>query len=223
MITRTSPSLTLAIGLALGAPGVALALDMASYLALTPGNWAIYQDNGSGSQSGYVTSQDGGQVVKTYYQFESGSWVFDSADLLKVTDKKITYLGTRDATDTWLFDPPVILPRKMQVDDSIVYKGVLRNQTSGARMPVTLAMSVTADKLGVTVPAGNFNGCIKMRTYNYGGGGSRDSVSIDCPHRPEMKTWVNKIEDTGVPTDEDRTGGHSSVGVQAGESNPPIP
>ena len=62
-----------------------------------------------------------------------------------------------------------------------------------------------------------------LRLYNYGGGTSRDSVSISCPVRSEVKTWYDKIKDTPESTDEDPSQSHSLIMIQAGDSNPPFP
>jgi hypothetical protein len=222
MIQRTSGCLAVALGIALAAPLDAAAFDLASYLALTPGNWAIFQDTVSGEQSGYVTSQSGGQIVQTWYRFQGGAWVYDSAELYTVTSKWVNYVGSTDGTTTWLFEPVVSLRRKQSAGDSTVYKGVQRNQTTLEATPMTSSVSVADDKIGVTVPAGSFTGCIKLRVFGQNGTSSRDSVSISCPNRQEMKSWYNKLNDTGVKTDQESES-HSTIAIQAGDSGSPIP
>ena len=73
------------------------------------------------------------------------------------------------------------------------------------------------------VPAGGFTNCIKVRLNTYGDGASRDSVSINCPGRSEVKTWYNKIKDLPVPTDENQSDSNALVMIQGGDSNPPFP
>lgn len=220
---HTVGRLALVLGLALAKPLDAAALDLASYLALTPGNWAIFQDTANGAQSGYVTTQNGeGQIVKTWYSLEGGTWVYDSADLFTVTGKRITYLGFMEGGTTWLLEPALELRRKWSVGDAAAYVGQLRNQTTLEAMRVTRTVSLTDDKIALTVPAGSFTNCIKLRVQSYHDGTSRDSSGISCPGRSEMKSWYNKIIDTGVPTEQE-TESSAEIAIQAGLADPPIP
>ena len=215
--------LVLLCGITIGAASRAQTIDLAAYLGLTPGNWAIFQDK-NGTFSGYVTSLNAnGQIAQTFYRFNGSVWVFDSAELFSITNRRISNLGTSDGATTWLFEPAVSLPRRQQVNDSVVYKGLLRNQSTGVASSVTFSFSLTADGISVTVPAGGFTNCIKVRLSTYGDGGSRDSVSISCPGRSEVKTWYNKIKDLPVPTDENQSDSDALVMVQAGDSNAPFP
>lgn len=221
--THTVGRLALVLGLALAKPLDAAALDLASYLALTPGNWAIFQDSADGSQTGYVTSQNGeGQIVKTWYGLDGGTWVYDSAELFTVTGKRITYLGFMEGGTTWLLEPALELRRKWSVGDVAVYAGRLRNQTTLEATWATRSVSLTDDKIALTVPAGSFTNCVKLRVQSYHDGTSRDAATISCPDRSEMKSWYNKISDTGVATEQEIET-RTEVAIQAGIANPPIP
>jgi hypothetical protein len=210
--------------LAAAAAAPAASFDLASYLALTPGNWAILRDDGTGVLNGYVTSANAaGQIAQTWYRFNGSSWIFDSTELFSVSARRLTYLGFDDGTATWLLEPPIGLARRQNVGDAAVYKGALRNQTTNALIPVVNALTFTADGLVDNGPAGAFTNCIKVRQYSYQDGGSRDSVSISCPGRSEVRTWITKIRDTADPLAEDLSDRRSAVMIQGGDSNPPLP
>jgi hypothetical protein len=216
--------LTLICGITIGSVSNAATLDIASYLGLNPGAWAVLQDARTGAISGYSTSQTSpGTVTQTWYRFDGSTWVFDTAETFAITARKVSYVSTADRSATLLFQPPVNLPRRQQVGDSTVHKGVLLNQSTGETIEVTNAISLTAEGISLVVPAGGFSDCIKLRLSTYGGGTSRDSVSISCPNRSEVKTWYNKIKDSTVPTEEDQSDSHSLVMIQAGDSNSPFP
>lgn len=216
--------LALACGSAICSAASAAPVDLASYLGLTPGSWAMLQDAGTGAISAYSTSQTAaGQVTQTWYRLEGGTWVFDTAENFTVSARRLSYISTSDGSATLVFQPALNLARRQQAGDSTVYKGSLLNTATGEVTGVTTALSITAEGLGLTVPAGAFSDCIKVRLYTYGGGSSRDSVSINCPNRNEVKTWYNKIKDTALPTEEDLSQSHALIMIQAGDSNPPFP
>jgi hypothetical protein len=202
----------------------AWSFDVAPYLALTPGNWGVLQDSASGQLSGYVTTVNAaGQVAQTWYRYDGSTWVFDSAELFSLTARRISYLGFDDGNATWLFEPALSFPRKQNVGDAVVYKGAVRNQTTNEVVNTVGAITFTAEALSVSVPAGGFANCIKVRNYSYQAGQSRDSVSISCPNRNEVRTWYTKIRDTADAQVEDLSERHGLVMIQGGDSNPPFP
>ncbi len=215
----------LATALAAAAPAAwSATFDVGPYLALTPGNWGVLQDTASGQLSGYVVSVNAaGQLAQTWYRYNGSSWVFDSAELFAITARRISYLGFDDGSATWLFEPGFSFARKVAVGDAVVYKGGIRNQSTGELVATTGAISFTAEALSASVPAGSFSNCIKVRNYSYQAGQSRDSVSISCPSRNEVRTWYTKIRDTADPQVEDSSERHSLVMIQGGDSNPPFP
>lgn len=201
----------------------AAAVDLVPYMALTPGNWCILQDTASGQLSGYVTSVNAaGQTAQTWYRFNGSGWVFDSAELFTLTARRFSYVGTHDGSATWLFEPAVTLPRKLAVNDAVAFEGLARNQTTGEAVPFSGTLTVTAEGLAATAPAGAFTSCVKLRLYNLQGGQSRDSVSLSCPNRNEVKTWVTKIRDTSDPQVQGFEQS-SSVMTQGGDASAPIP
>ena len=224
MGTRRSASLMLACGMAFAASANAATVDLADYLGLVPGHWAIYQDTTTGEVSGQVVSANAdGSLSQNWYRQVSGAWVFDSTEIFNITARRITYLGTSDGGTTWLLDRALSMPRMQDVGSATVYKGTLRNQTTGEAVGIVQTLTLVADGLGVSTPAGSFSACIKTRSYNVVGDSSRDSVSISCPGRTEVKTWVTKIQDTADPTVEDLSQSHAAVMINAGDSGAPLP
>jgi hypothetical protein len=223
MKLRLRDLLTAAWVISFGAAAHAATFDLVSYLGLNPGNWAVFQDR-AGAISGYATTQTGtGEVTQTFYRLNGSTWVFDVAETFAVSNRRLSYIGSFDGAATLVFQPALNITRRQQVGDSTVYKGLLVNPSTGDTTSVTTAFSLSAEGIAVTVPAGTFTDCIKLRFYSQGGGSSRDSVSISCPNRNEAKTWYNKIKDTAVPTDEDQSQSNALVMIQAGDSNPPFP
>lgn len=218
--TRITALVTAAL---LGTTLPAAAVDLVPYMALAPGNWGILQDTASGALSGYVTSVNAaGQTAQTWYRFSGGGWVFDSAELFTVAARRFSYVGFHDGSATWLFEPAINLSRRLALNDAVAFEGVARNQTTGETVPFSGTLKVTDEGLAASAPAGAFTNCVKVRLYNLQGRESRDSVSISCPNRNEVKTWVTKIRDTNDPQVQSFVQ-FSEVMTQGGDSNAPLP
>jgi hypothetical protein len=202
--------------------GVFAAVDIVTYMALNAGKWAIWQEVGSTSREGYVTANWSGMKVRTWYDDEGSGWTFDSAEILQITPTALLYIGMYDGADLWMLEPAMSLPRQMNLNQPVFYSGILRNQRTNATQRTTQVFMITKGGLTVTTSAGTFTNCIKSKTFSHEAGVSRESTSLMCPGRAEVKGWVSKIKDTVDPVQETQNSFSTEV-IQFGDSSPPLP
>jgi hypothetical protein len=215
MKRRVIVATLMSIFIIIGTSAISVAIDVVPYMGLKAGKWAITQEKDSISQQGYVTVKGtNGQIVKEWYSNE--------AEVFQITPSALLYIGVNDGRDLWIFDPTVSILRPLSLNQAVSYSGVLRNQRTNAVRRITQIFIVTKSGLTVDTPAGSFSGCIKVRSFNYMTGTSRDSATLLCSGRDEVQGWVSKIKDTTNPQEETQNE-FSFEMIQFGDSNSPIP
>jgi hypothetical protein len=203
-------------------PALSATVDIVPYMSLKPGQWAMVQS--AASLDGYVASKGKhGQVVQTWYHNDGSNWVFDSSQVFSISSTELVLLEENDGVDRWVYEPSVVIPRPLTLGQPVFYSGVLKNSNTHETSASTLVFLVTMKGVAVDAPAGSFTDCIKNRLFTYGGGTSRDSVSLNCKGRQDVKSWYNKIKDTGIPQEEDQLQSSPSAMVQYGDSGAPFP
>jgi hypothetical protein len=202
----------------------AASVDVVPYMSLKPGQWAVVQRDGVPTQDGYATTKGkNGQVVQTWYYNEGSGWAFDSSLVFLVSATELSLLEENDGTARWRYEPPVVIPRPVNVGQPVFYAGRVKNLSTNATSARTLVFLVTAKGLAADAPVGSFVDCIKNRMYTYGDGRSRDSVSLHCRDRHAVKGWHTKIKDGTDPQFEEMDQSGPNLMTQSGDSNPPFP
>ncbi len=199
----------------------AVTVDIAPYMALTPGKWSITKDLNTGTLHGFVTRQGtNGQVVCFYYINNGKGWAFETASVLQMTPTAILMIGSNDGADFWATQPTISIPRYINIGQSYFYKGIMANQTTHATRPFTQIVRVTESGLAVSTPAGPFKNCIMFENYEYSPGKSEIVTILYAQGRAGVEKWGCAIQETSDPQQNAQTVWNDEI-IQFGDSNPP--
>ena len=176
----------------------AATVDLAPYMALTPGKWSIMQDLNTGTLHGSVTLKGtNGQIICTYYINNGSGWTFDTSTVLKITPTAILMIGSYDGTDLWATLPTVTIPRRVTLNQPYYYNGIMKNQRTHVTKPFTQIVRVTKTGLTVHTSGGTFTNCIMFQNYEYSPGSSDIVTILYAQGRAEVERWGCAIQDRG--------------------------
>ena len=192
-------------------------VDIVKFMGLKAGKWGLQQD-----QENYICGDPqsfmgGWKVVKR----PDGTFFVDRGghgNIFKVQAESVSSIGEVDGNDTWLFNPPISLPRSWKINTPLKYKGVAVNQTTKESIPFTGMIIVSEKNVTVTTPAGTFTDCIKWESHN----GQHHRISFYCRNRGEVKFYDWEAVKTTNPEDPIRSSLYRSDLVSYGDSNAPF-
>lgn len=202
-------------------------VDIVSYMGLKPGQWSIFKHTDSctantSQQGRVVVKGQNGQILVKWYNDDGNNWVFDSSDIYRVSLTALYFIGSNDGKDLWAFVPKVTFPLTMKLNVPFLYKGIMKNQRTGEKLPIAAVFMITQKGITVTTETDTFADCIQVQIYTYSNMQARESTVLTAPGRGDVRGWVSKIKNTSEPDEETQNAFKSEI-IQFGDSKPPIP
>lgn len=187
--------------LAVSTPATAQTYDIADYMMLTPGQWKIEQgqDTSSGEtwQTGSVISTQGQYILEMWYEYENGSWVKEDVGILGLTADSLIFYGDYEfegwEQGFWLLEPPLVIPRTLEVGQAVMNSGVITHGTE--TIPYAHTLMILEAGVTVTTPAGTFTNCLKIAETDIEGNEVESEIVILAPGLGEVKGWSAEIEE----------------------------
>jgi hypothetical protein len=203
--------------LSLTATSIAQTVDIVKFIGLKAGKWGLQQDQENYICADHQSSMGGWKVVGR----PDGTLFVDRGthgNIFKVQSRYVSSIGEVDGNETWLFNPPMSLPRNWRINTPFAYKGVAVNQTTKESIPVASMVIISESGVTVTTPAGTFTNCIKFESTN----SDHHRISFYCKDRGEVKFYDWEANKTTNPEDPISSSLYKSDLVAYGDSNPPF-
>jgi hypothetical protein len=192
-----------AVVLLLAAPAVAQTYDLADYMMLTPGQYAVLEGGdpcvGSTWQDAVAISTKDQYTLETWYEKEGGNWVKESIDIIEITADSVLFHGEYEMSPSeqgfWLMDPPIAIPRILALNQPVVNQGVITHESTS--IPYAHSLMITEAGVTVTTPDGIFSNCLKIIESYFEGNEAESQVIILAPGLGEIKIWTAAVSDDG--------------------------
>jgi hypothetical protein len=149
-----------------------------------------------GWQIGCIVTWNSGLIFRAWYENEFG-WIEDETEIMQVTASDLLFhaIMTKPGgvPQYTTFNPPVTLPRDMEVNEPVFYSGTITQGTESH--PLVLTYMIVEDGLTVTTDAGTFNNCLKVKMTSIGIIASDTTVQILAPGVGVVQQWYVTIEE----------------------------
>lgn len=165
--------------------------DIVDYFMLTPGLWREEEERKPGQPTSgrlaTVVSKLGNFTLHNNFVWNGSGWVPDNTTVFEVKQNALLYHGDRHpiTNDFVLFQPPISLPRSMQVGSSV--SQVTTAFTPQGTQQVQFTAFLAADGVTQQTKARTYNNCLRLQ-MTFATDGAMDSI-IDVRARQQGSVW----------------------------------